>query len=684
MPEPKLEKYLRKYYLIRGSQHQKDEWPPSFNVKYINLVMIQQSAMPWNKSKAKRNIGLIAKGQMESIQGARLCSRDIMTSNGRLCIINGAPGVGKTTLALKLRRDWADRKLLFKFHLVLYIPLREPFARLSETVDELLKHFDENCNADDKELIKKEHGKGVLFILDGWDELKLSCRGESQFFPRLISGSILPGCSIIVTSRPGASQDICCYADQIIEILGFGREQVEEYIEAYFANACDGDGASHLITDLLKYPNIASTCYVAINLAIVCHVYQALSYRLPQTLTEIYKWFIIHTILRYLKKKKVAEKMDEQLPAVESTEDVFASPKFDQAVQDIFKESVMDTLKNLGYLALSGLQHDDLCFCRKDLVSTCNLDVNDHQFDGLGLLKPVQISHLVGSEPYYHFLHLSIQEFVAAYHLSQMQPSEQMRWLVHDSKYDNTIKFFCGVNQFKSQPLRIFFKNAEPLRLFHLECVYEGQWKDHCKVIANRCSSSFTLSENNTFKLQPQQWAVLGYVMSNSETQWHFTCQKQILDEKCLTCFTEHLSNKSLHHLTLEEVDVDHGAVMHLSEICQLQEGLTKLDIINCVFSNEDILTFLKAMEYHKCLEKLCIRDRLVAAAVVSAFWKLLPTLSKLKEIELDIKSFSCQDYLDIKQFAFHLNPPPNVIVPDKLFPEQDQLKGKDQLKSKS
>ena len=406
---------------LRGLQERDDddEWPLSFNVKYINLVLIKQSKMPWNQSRARANIGMIKKGQINSMKGKDLQLENIMEFDGRVCLITGAPGVGKTRLALKLSRDWADRKLLHDFHLVLHIPLRNPIARLSENLDELLKYFsEENYNDGYVELIKKEEGKGVLFILDGWDELRRSCRDKSRFFPKLIAGDYLPGCSIIVTSRPGQSWEIRCYAHQIIEILGFGKKQVEEYIQAYFSE--DPDGAK-LIYDLQNYPNVASTCYVAINLAIVCHVYHGLNYSLPQTLTEVYKWFIIHTILRYLYKRKVAEEITENVPDVHHTEDVFVLNKFNEAVENVFKESVMDTLKQLGKLALNGLGTDDLCFGRGDLVETCQISTDDHHFDGFGLLKPVQISHMARSEPYYHFLHLSIQEFIAAFHISKME-----------------------------------------------------------------------------------------------------------------------------------------------------------------------------------------------------------------------------------------------------------------------
>ena len=150
---------------------------------------------------------------------------------------------------------------------MLYIPLREPITRLSENVDELLDYFGKKYNEGDRDLIKKQNGKGLIL--------------------KLIKGIPLPGCMLIVTSRSGASQDIYHHANQVIEILGFGRNKVVEYIQAYFSKKEDAS------SDLQKYPNVASTCYVAINLAIVCRVYRALDYNLPETLTEVYKLFII-------------------------------------------------------------------------------------------------------------------------------------------------------------------------------------------------------------------------------------------------------------------------------------------------------------------------------------------------------------------------------------------------------
>lgn len=659
MPKPQLEEYLRAYYQ-EGSQHQEDEWPPSYKVKYINLILVQQSRKPHELNKAKGNIGMLTKGRIKEFEQDNLSLVNIMKFDGRVCIINGAPGVGKTTLALKLRKDWAERKLLNDFHLVLYIPLRT-IARLSENLDELLNYFDSNCNEADRQLIKRDNGRGVLFILDGWDELKPSCRGKLQFFPRLISGIFLPNSRIVVTSRPGASVDICNDANQIIEVLGFGKMQVEEYIQAYFSQDAECDSGSKLIDDLEKYPDVASTCYVAINLSIVCHVYYAQGYKLPHTLTEVYKWFIIHTILRYLQKKRVSEEMEEELPPLNDTQEFFSSDEFHEKVESIFKEPVRDMLHKLGKLAFNGVANDDLCFNRRDLVKTCNLESHDDNFDGFGLLKPVHICHSVRSESYYHFLHLSIQEFIAAFYLSQLKPEEQFQLLKQESKYNSVIKFLCGIDKFKSKAIRILFRHAEP-KLFHFECIYEGQWKDYCKEIARQCSNTFRLGNLNSRHTSPQQWEVLGYVMSSSGAQWHFKCYNQYVEKKSLTCFSRHLSNRVLHHISLENMHIRSDAFEQLSTICQSQVGLTSLDIIDCSLNDDNLVTITKELYHHSSLERICIQDRLLTSEVHRSFLALLPTLPKINCIKLDIENFSNEEYQAIKQCAStRCNPPPSI-----------------------
>ena len=663
LPEPKLAGYLRTYYQ-RGSMKSRrglqgnldDDWPPSFHVEFISLLLAKQRKL-LNLSRVKKTMALINEGEVEGMEG-KIQIGNVIKPSERVCLINGAPGVGKTRLALKLTQDWASGQQLKDFDLVLYIALRNPIARLSESLDDLLKYFgDENYNDGDKNKIEREQGKGVLFILDGWDELRQSCRDKSRFFPKLIAGIYLPGCSVAVTSRPGQSADIQADADRVIEVLGFGKEQVNEYIQAYFVD--DARGAE-LVKDLHNYPNVASTCYVAINLAIVCYVYYELDYCLPQTLTEVYKWFIIHTVLRYLKKKKVADDIQAPTPVINSTEDVFDSSRFDEEVKKIFKEEPMAVLNRLGELALDGLREDNLYFKRSDMLKTCNINSENIQFDGFGLLKSVQICHQGGVESYYHFLHLSIQEFIAAFHISHLDSHEQMRYLSHESRMEATIKFFSGLDQFKSQSLRIFIKNEQRPQLFHLECIYEGQWKDHCKVIAGKFSNKFTIDRS----LQPQQWEVMGYVMSNSETEWEIRCRRVYIGRNSLACFTRHLSATALRNLYFERVLLPSDAISILSEICCSQKKLAEISIVYCDIDNKAMTTILEALKHHERLEILCIKDRTVTSTVLKAFLNLLPTLAELKEIELDMLNFSDENNRRIQHCASKCGGKLKVVLP--------------------
>ena len=654
-------------YYTRGSESRKDDWPPTFHTEYVNLVLVPQQKMPSAKSRAEEKIKLSVLGDIKRIaDGQRLGLNDILTSErDRVTIINGGPGAGKTTLAKKLRREWATRELFPNIQLTLYVPLREPMARLSESIDDLLNHFGEGCNEADRELVKANQGTGVLFILDGWDELRLSCRGEQQFFPRLISGQTLPGSKVIVLSRPGASVDIRFrHADQVIEVLGFTSEQVKDYIRNYYSD--NKDGAYKLIRDLENYTNVASTCYVPINLAIVCHVYNALDFNLPPTITEVYQWFIIHTVLRYLKRKETMEDLNVDLPHIAEPKDFFVSTVFNDSVKKNFNDSIIETLNFLGELAINGLQNDDLCFSRKQLVTTCKLDEQDTEFDGFGLLKPVQVSSFTRSEPYYHFLHLSIQEFIAGFYISQINEAMQEEYLskIDRERYSDVFKHFCGLDQFKSTPLRRLFEQKERFELYHLEGIHEGQWHDHCKEVAKKCDNTFRFERQI---LQPHQWEVLSYIMLRSGAKWTFECSVRLLDVNGIVCFSRHLAESSqvLYHLCFRNVHIDRQAYVHVARVCQMQAGLTKLELLGCNLSDEGVFTIFEALESHPSLKDLCVYDDAPSAVVSSGFVKLLPSLPCIQRVEVCIKNFRDRDYLDIIQCAKKCSPPPQVGTPN-------------------
>lgn len=91
-------------------------------------------------------------------------------------------------------------------------------------------------------------GENVLFILDGFDELPTSLRKDS-FFAKLIRGTYLPACTVLVTSRPSASADLlhCIREYKHIEVIGFTKEKIEQYAESML------NDQPEMLVDFLKF-----------------------------------------------------------------------------------------------------------------------------------------------------------------------------------------------------------------------------------------------------------------------------------------------------------------------------------------------------------------------------------------------------------------------------------------------
>ena len=532
---------------------------------------------------------------------ARFCRQEISLEDiidyhdaeENVTIIEGAPGIGKTTLANKICQDWASNRLLTNVSLVLYFPLLAPKVRLAETIDDLLKYY---CSFDDIQFIRSAKGKGVLFILDGWDELPPSCRYGDMFFPNFLQGNILSKCSIIVTSRPLAAAEIKLFANQEVEILGFTDKQVEEYIHLYFKDYNNAsEVAGKLLEELDTFPNVLSTCYVAINLTIVCYVYSVSQYSLPSTLTEIYHHFIIHAIKRHLSK---------------TTENItLTSEVFEIDSLNNFDKPVSELLRSLANLAFKGIQSDEIVFTRKELFNLCHVDQSDRTFDGFGLLKPLFMLQSTGTGIYYHFLHLTVQEFFAAYYIYHMKEDDQgdiLTQIFEDSRYELVVKFFCGLNQFKSCPARTIFCNKQNVDgRFALECIYEGQYEKACETVADITCHSLTFRT----QIQPYQALVYGFVMTKSKTKWDIYWNYCTIGDRelkilsrCLKDFPQTLGKIVLMKSLLSST---HSASL-LSQIIKKQE-LSELILFSLELDEESLDNLFKGICGHKTIATLRI-----------------------------------------------------------------------------
>ena len=212
-------------------------------------------------------------------------------------LIDGAPGVGKTTLCRKFCKDWGDGKILKQFSIVWLLNLREERIAKAKSLDDLFQHYDEDLLREIVKRIKKTGGEGNLLVCDGFDELSEKERTQHSLFLDIIRGKVLPNCSVIVSSRPYASQMLQQMKSitHHVEIVGFTKKQIKECIRQ---NITDKAKAEDLIEQLKQRLDILSLCYTPLNAAITLYVYKQEKHTLPTTLTQLYTLYILHSLKR--------------------------------------------------------------------------------------------------------------------------------------------------------------------------------------------------------------------------------------------------------------------------------------------------------------------------------------------------------------------------------------------------
>ena len=188
----------------------------------------------------------------------------------RLLLVVGAPGMGKSTLSWELCRNWETFACMKQYSLVLLLRLRDIEV---QNIKDIVGLFDNE--QDVAKEVKKVLGKGVLFILGGFDELPFKLQKEGFLIKKLISGYALPKSTVLVTSRFAATATLLTssHPHKCVEVLGFTQEGVEEYADSVFRD-------SKMLREFRTYissttnPAINSLMCVPLNAAIVVSLYQ--------------------------------------------------------------------------------------------------------------------------------------------------------------------------------------------------------------------------------------------------------------------------------------------------------------------------------------------------------------------------------------------------------------------------
>ena len=397
----KYRKYLQSCYEARPIASA-DKYLPTLDAPYINLAIVSKSLEQKDEFTRQTLHGGVDQ-ILESKTPVNI--EDLLTPKDsgrpvRFILVEGPPGIGKSTFAWEVCRRWDKIENLRDYHTVVLLKLREKWVFNATSLSDLFRYPSERRFRKKIAMeLDDSHGHNLLLVLDGFDEVSHSFH-ENSIIKSILCRELLPECTIILTTRPSAKsmlKDICQpRVNKHVEIIGFTEEERVRYITEVFSTK------KELQANFLKYmfhvPHIKSMMYIPLNCSIIAQVYyesqSSCHLAIPRTRTQLYKALTHSLLARHMKMKESKSEYVSVLP-------------------DGLNKSDMDNFKTLAKFAFDSYHQGKLkkvTFFKEDIPEGLV------HFGFMNESSEMYASR--GVERTFSFLHLSLQEYLAAWHLA--------------------------------------------------------------------------------------------------------------------------------------------------------------------------------------------------------------------------------------------------------------------------
>ena len=369
----------------------------------------------------------------EECEGKKTASptapRTALLTVPRTVLIEGDPGMGKTTYCQKLAYDWATSrehwdKSFPMIALLLLLRCHEIKSNLWQAIDEQL--LPDDIDEESKQNLFKfihENQSRVLFVFDGLDEADLS---KIDLFISLTEGKQLPKCLFVFTSRHESGMKMRRYCDNLWEIVGFTQEDAEDFIYKYFRNM--EHLAERLVKEIRSRSDLRQLMSNPLNTALLCILCEDFKEAFPKSRTQLYIE-IVKCVLRRYEEKEGFSRNNEDLI-------------------EVYEEK----LRSLGRIALQSLLKGEL-YIEESKVNANNINA----VKKFGFLSVQSGSRKRDPCFRYSFLHKSFQEFFAGFHLALkiVREEDEAEIKILDKRFlgelHQVFLYICGIVAMQSE-----------------------------------------------------------------------------------------------------------------------------------------------------------------------------------------------------------------------------------------
>ena len=499
----------------------------------------------------------------------------------RTVLIEGDPGMGKSTYCQKLAYDWATKQKDFDpsfpdIDVLLLLKCHEIRSDIWEAIDDQILPVEIEDGA--KECFFRfirENQEKVLLVLDGLDEME---SGELKKISALFEGKELSFCHIVLTARHEVGRKLRRYCDTLWEIVGFTRRDAKKFIRTYFRSIKKeyltenllktiwGAGGRKDLYELTKNP---------LNVTLLCILCEDFAGVFPASRTQLYIEIVLCVLRRYERKQGLSSK-NENLVSV-------------------YKEDLM----HLGRLALQSLRKGELCF-------------EEHEFSDnfivlskFGFLSVHSSSSKRIARVRYSFLHKSFQEFFSGFYLACQILDGNLTCdsIATDQRFQDELEqvllFMFGFitstetveSLVKSMAANINFVGGTSDRdiserfLLALGCIVEcpgGSSTVECPSLAHTLGLHLNLTSLNLFgkRITASNTACLSQAIASNSSLTNLNLWRSNVGPSGAASLSQALSiNSSLTNLNLCRNNVGPSGAASLSQALSTNSSLTNLNL---------------------------------------------------------------------------------------------------------